>query len=234
MQYLRKIVYISLLSIFCVFFTKNSFAQYPGMGAFRAQQSRQFVNQQMQQQMMMNGMNWRANAGDGTIYMVKFKDTSTKKVVSYMYSDTILHKNFLVYVDKKFKRSDTLHRYQKIYPDQTSYISTVTDRSSNQETYGVPTDSCWMFKVIDGPLKVYAKSLDYLNVKVVMFISDNEFEPSAIVGIQLNDGPIEKYTKENLIKMVGPNADALQYIENKKYYKAVKTYNHNAEKAAKK
>jgi hypothetical protein len=182
--------------------------------------------------MLMNNM--RTNAGNGTPYTVTFKDTSTKKVVSYMYSDTVLHKDFLVFVDKKFKRSDSLHRYQKIYPEQTNYISTIVNNSSGQEAYGVATDSCWMFKVIDGPLTVYAKSLDFLNTTVIMFVADNEFNPSEIVGIQLNSGPIEKYTKENLIKMVGQDADALQYIERKKYYKAVKSYNRFAEKAAKK
>ena len=220
----RKIFLISLLSIFCIFFSKNSFAQYPGMAAFRAQQSQQFINQQMQTQMMLNNMNWRANAGSGTIYKVKFKDTSTKEVVSYMYSDTILHKNFLVYVDKKFKRSDTLHRNQKIYSDQTLYISTVTDRSSSQEIYGVPTDSCWMFKVVSGPISVYSKYPEL----------STDFNPSTIIAIQLNDGPTVKYTAEALKQMVGQDADALESIENKNYIKAVKKYNRHAERAAKK
>jgi hypothetical protein len=82
------------------------------MGAFRAQQSRQFVNQQLQTQSMMH--NFSTNAGNGTPYTVTFKDTSTKRVVSYMYSDTVLHKKFLVFVDKKFKRSDSVHRSKNL------------------------------------------------------------------------------------------------------------------------
>jgi hypothetical protein len=155
-------------------------------------------------------------------------------VVSLLYADTLSHKSFLLFVNKKVPKSDSLHRYQKVYSDQTLYISTISNSDSGQETYGVPTDSCWMFKVIDGSITVYAKSLDYLNTTVVMFIAENEFAPSAIVGIQLNDGPIEKYSRENLIKMVGQDADALEYINKKKYYKAVRKFNKNAEKTPKK
>ncbi|MBS1521736.1 MAG: hypothetical protein JST50_12115 [Bacteroidetes bacterium] len=216
------------------FYSLQAFAQYPGMGAVRAQQSRQFVNQQMQMQMqMMNNLNWRQNAGKGDTYTVTFKDSTVKKVVSFMYTDTVLHKNFLVYVDKKFPKSDTIHRNQKIYTDQTKYISVIGDYRSGAEMYGVPTDSCWMFKVIDGSLAVYARSLNYLTERGGL-LNETNFDPSAIVGIQLNDGPIEKYSKDNLIKMVGQNADALEAIGKGKYYKAVTRYNRDAEKAAKK
>jgi hypothetical protein len=232
MQFLNKILFLASAILSLIFSANNIFAQFPGMGAVRAQQSAQFANQQMMMQMnMVNG--WTAGAGQGKKYQVTFKDSTVKDVVSFIYADTILHKSFLLFVNKKFPKSDTLHRFQKIYTDQTLYISTIIDHASGQEIFGVPTDSCWMFKVIDGPLAVYAKSLDYLNTTVVMFVADNEFTPSAIVGIQLNDGPIEKYTKENLIKMMGQDADALEFIDKKKYYKAVKKYNQHAEKAEK-
>jgi len=223
-----------LLVLPLLFCSLQSFAQFPGMAAVRAQQNQQFMNQQMQMQMqmMMNG-NWRANAGKGSTYQVTFKDSSVKQVVSFMYIDTTLHKNFLLFVDKKYPKSDSAHRYQKIYSDQTLYISAVVNGSSGQESYGVPKDSCWMFKVIDGPLAVYAKSLNYLT-ETDGLLNVTDFEPKAIVGIQLNDGPIEKYNKENLIKMVGQDFDSQDAIEKGKYYKAVKKYNHNAEKAAKK
>jgi hypothetical protein len=235
MQFAPKPIFSFLICAASILLAGKASAQYPGMNKVYSDISRQNANQQTQMQMqMMENMNWRTGAGQGTIYQVTMKDSSVKKVVSYMYTDTILHKNFLLFVNKKFPKSDTAHRNQKIYSNETLYISTVINNASGEETFGVPTDSGWMFKVLSGPISVYAKSLDYLNTTVVMFVSDSEFAPSAIVGIQLNDGPIEKYTKENLIKMVGQDADALESIGKNKYYKAVKKFNRDAEKAAKK
>jgi hypothetical protein len=235
MQYARKIFFISLLSLFCIFFTKNSFAQYPGMNAVRAQQSRQFANQQMQQQMnMMMNMRtrWASGAGRNTTYQVTFKDNSVKEVNSLMYTDTVLHKNYILFVDKTIPKSDSVHRNQKIYSDQTRYISTIIDYEAKTETYGVPTDSCWMFKVISGPINLYAKSLDYL------ITSDDgnsrELNLYAIVGIQLNDGPIIALTDDSLKQMVGPDATALKSAGKKNYYSALKKYNRHFENAEKK
>lgn len=113
MKYFYKTSLSISTCLLFILFANNSFAQYPGMGAFRAQQSQQFMNQQMQMQMNMQSFNWRASAGKGDKYKVTFKDSSVKELVSFMYKDTIQHKNFLVFVDKKFKKSDSLHRYQK-------------------------------------------------------------------------------------------------------------------------
>lgn len=223
-------LYINLKSALSVlsllfFYSLNASAQFPGMAAVRAQQNQQFMNQQMQTQMqMLMNMNWRQNAGKGDTYMITFKDSSVKKVVSWMYTDTILHKNFLVLVDKKFSKSDSVHRTQKIYSDQTQYISTIADYQSNREIYGIPTDSCWMFKVMSGPINVYSK---YFNE------FENDFH-NAVIAIQLNDGPIVKYSVDALKQMVGQNADALAYIEKENYYKAIKKYNHDVEKSQKK
>jgi len=225
------------LLIFSLLFlySLNASAQHAGMAAVRAQESRQYMNQQMQMQMdmMMMSRNWRQSAGKGSTYQVTFKDSSVKEVTSFMYIDTVLHKNFLVLVDKKFPKSDSTHRYQKIYSDQTRYISTIADYRSNTDIYGVPTDSCWSFKVIDGPIAVYARSFNYLTEKEGL-LNEQELDLPTIIGVQQNDGPIEKFNKENLVKMVGQNAEVLEYIEKKKYYKAIKKYNKDAEKAAKK
>lgn len=217
----------ALLALSLLFFySLQASAQFPGMAAVRAQQNQQFMNQQMQMQMQMlqMSMNWRQNAGKGDTYLITFKDSSVKKVISWMFTDTILHKNFLVLVDKKFPKSDSAHRTQKIYSDQTRYISTIADYQSNTEIYGVATDSCWMFKVMGGSINVYSR-----------YFKDFEYDfHNSVIAIQLNDGPIVKYSTDALKQMVGQNADALAYIEQKNYYKAVKKYNHDAEKAAKK
>jgi hypothetical protein len=120
MQFNRKIFSVFFLISLFAFSAKTTWAQYPGMGAFRAQQSREFANQQMQtqMQMQMNMMNWRSNIGQGTAYQVTFKDSSVVNVISFLYTDTVLHKDFLVYENKKFHKSDSAHRYQKIYSYQ--------------------------------------------------------------------------------------------------------------------
>jgi hypothetical protein len=223
MQYNRRISAV-ILGILLILIAKSSVAQYPGMQAVYSKMALQNANQHMMMMMQMN-MNWRTNAGDGDEYQVKFKDSTIKKVVSFIYADTILHKNFLVFVDKKYKKSDSAHRYQKIYPEQTLYISTIVDYRSNREIYGTPVDSCWKFKPISGAISVYAKYKE---------MGKDDFSPSTIVGIQLNDGDIVKYNVENLKQMVGQDAHALEEIQKKNYYKAIMKYNRNVEKAEKK
>jgi hypothetical protein len=229
MKYFYKTSLSILTCVLLVLFGTKSYAQYPGMRAFRAQQTMQMANQQMQMQMM--NTNWRRTVGTGDKYTVVFKDSSIKKFVSLMYTDTILHKNFLVFVDKNFPKSDTAHRNQKIYSDQTRSISTDDHDVWGNIQNGTPNDSCWTFKVISGPLTVYARTAGYL---LPTGPYSNDFDLSAVTGLQLNSGPIEKYSQENLEKMVGQNKDALNDIKKKKYYKAVKRYNRHAEKAAKK
>lgn len=214
------------------FYSLHAFAQFPGMNKVYSNIARQNARQQMD---MMNNMNmnrmwnWRQGAGKGAAYRVTFKDSSVKEVTSYMYTDTVSHKSFLVFVDKKFPKSDSAHRFQKIYTDQTLYISTITDYQANTETYGVPNDSCWMFKVISGPLNVYAKSFNYL-VPVDDFGDENELDPQSVIAIQSNDGPILPFNPNNLKNIIEKNAKALKLISEKKYFRAIKKYNRDNEK----
>lgn len=212
----------------------QSFAQPRGMTMSQVNQQtgRWAANQQMQfmQQMQMN-TNWRRTAGTGDKYTVVFKDSTVKKIVSLMYTDTVLHKNFLIFVDKNFPKSDTAHRIKKIYSDQTKSISTDDHDVWGAIQNGTPNDSCWTFKVISGHLTVYARTAGYL---MATGPYSNDFDLSVITGLQLDNGPIEKYSEANLEKMVSQNQDALNDVKKKKYYKAVKRYNRDAEKAVKK
>lgn len=215
----------------------QSIAQPRGMTMSQVNQQtgRWAMNQQMQfmQQMQMNSMNWRRNAGQGEPYNVTFKDSTKKKVVSYMYYDTVRRKSFLVFVNKKFPKSDSAHRFQKIYPDQTLNLSFGEHEWVKN---GIPTDSGWTFKVITGAITVYAKSIDYAAItKTPAFgapISD--FVPAAIIGIQQNDGPMEKLTKETVSKMISQDTKAVALLEKKGMYEAVERYNRDAEKNTKK
>jgi hypothetical protein len=214
---------LSLLILFA-FSAKNSFGQYAGMGAFRSSQNRQFVNQQMTRNLGLRGID--DNENYKYTFNVILKDSSTQAVNSIIYTDTVLHKNYLLFVDKKFPKSDSAHRFQKIYPDQTVNISRVDLYSDLKNVViGKPNDSCWMFKVISGPVSVYS------------FLSEQDgyfSDPSSFIGLQLNNGPIFNFSEENLKTMIGQDTEALENIEKKDFLKAIKKYNQHASKAAKK
>jgi len=228
---------ILLVGIALIFLSLQSLAQPRGMTMSQVNQQtgRWVMNQQMQfmQQMQMNNMNWRQYAGKGELYYVTFKDSTRKQVTSFMYYDSVQRKSFLLFVNKKFPKSDSAHRFQKIYPDQTRNLAFGEDDGAK---YGLPTDSGWTFKVITGAITVYAKSMDYAAItKTPAFGAPIlDFVPSSVIAIQMNDGPMEKLSKETVSKMVSQNAKAVALLEKKGMYEAVERYNEDAEKAAKK
>jgi hypothetical protein len=239
MPHTRNIIFFFTIIILSGCSAYKAYAQYSGMAAIHAQQNQRFMNQQMRTMMQMSmNRNWRKNAGQGQGYVVTFKDGARKTIKSNMYLDTILHKNFLVYVDKKFPKSDTAHRFQKIYPDQTLNISALVtnDQGIEEAKKGLPTDSGWTVKVITGAINIYAKSGTYLNVVgTPLFAAPKlDFASTEIIGIQLSDGAIEKLSKENVLKIVAGNPKATEYVEKKGLYEAVKKYNQDAKMAAKK
>jgi hypothetical protein len=213
-----------ILGILLILIAKSSLAQYPGMGAVRASMNAQFMNQQMNMMMTsmgLRGINYLYN--EKYTFNVVLKDGSRKEVKSKIYADTVLHKHYLLLIDKKFSKSDTAHRNQKIYADQTSNISRTT--LSDDTIKGMANDSCWMFKVISGPITAYS----------CLSEPDGQyFDDSSIVGIQLNGGQIVKYNEVNLKQMVGDDINALENIQRKNYFKAIKKYNRDVKKEAKK
>ncbi|MBB5637618.1 hypothetical protein HDE68_003533 [Pedobacter cryoconitis] len=180
------------------------------------------INQQLTT-MSLTGMNNGIPVYNGQYpFEVTLKKDSSKITVhSKIYNDTVLHKTYLLAIDKKFPKSDS-RRQQKIYPDQTISISRPEIRKAFTRAVhinGVPTDSCWMFKMITGPISAYS------------FLSDSEpnFNPATIVAIQLNDGPIVKLNEENLEAIVGRDKDALEIVKKNRFYSAIRKYNKDAE-----
>ncbi|MEO3403463.1 hypothetical protein AAFN85_06150 [Mucilaginibacter sp. CAU 1740] len=202
--------------------------------------SRAINNSNMQWQSQMSGLRMLSlQGGDITynfkyIFTVTMADGTTREVNSKIYTDTTVHKSYLLFVDKSLPKTDS-NRNQKIFPEQTKEISrNLALISGNIKKADFPTppryykgiskDSCWMFKVISGPISAYS------------FLSEEEgntFNPSTVVSIQLNNGEIVKFSEENLKAIVGNDIDALENIQRKNYLKAIKKYNRNAEKAAK-
>lgn len=222
-----------ILTILFAFTIQSSRAQYPGMGAFRAQQNKQFVNGQMNMMMQMNMMVLNNNANlinSKYSYIVTFKDSSQRVVLSKIFFDTTTKKTYLLLVDKSFSKKDMANREQKIYTDQTINISRIAGSAymKNQVFItGIPNDSCWMFKIVKGAINIYS------------YLSECEgggggFDPATIVAIQLNEGSIVKLNQENLNQMVNGDADALEDVVKKKFYKAIKKYNRDKENEIKK
>ena len=182
--------------------------------------------------------NWKATISEGDGYIVTFKDTTRKNMTSHMYLDTVTHKNFLAYEDNSFPKSDSVNHFKKVYPDQTLGITALIpdDMGNDIPKYGVPTDTGWIFRVINGPITVYAKSADYLTIFSISAIYEPrmDFTLSEIIGMRANDGPIEKLTKEYLLKIIEKDPKAVKSLEKRGLYEAVLRYNKDTEKTTKK
>ncbi|RVU00830.1 hypothetical protein EOD41_09335 [Mucilaginibacter limnophilus] len=198
--------------VICTSFASLAFGQFG---------NQHFSNQMMDRQMRMGQMyNYGVYESDFNLkyeYIVMLKDSTTKEVKSKIYTDTTLHKNYVLIINKDFKKSDP-NREIKIYADQTLSISRETP--SHEIVTGSATDSCWLFKVIEGPIKAYS------------FLPPNasRFSEYSIVGIQKDAGPILPFKPENLIKMIAPEPKAMEKFKYKEYLKALKTYNKNIAK----
>jgi len=211
--------------------SNTSFAQYPGMAQVYRNINAQFTRQMMN--MNRTYMYGNAQVNQEYDFLVKMKDSSKRTVSSIIYNDTIKHKNYLLFVDKRYKRSDSAHRFIKIYADETISIArniSPPGPGSFRPNYipppptwytGISADSCWMFKGESGQISAYSSLSDYS-------------EDDAIVGLQLGNGSIIKYNHDNLKNMISADTDAMEAFDKKKYYKAIKRFNSSAEKASKK
>lgn len=229
---------LALLVVTLLFFySLRAFAQYPGMNKVYSDMGRQDAQQHMDMMMRMNALRGANNVyNEKHSFIVTMLDSSKKEIYSKIYVDTVAKKMFLLYVDQSLKKTDT-NRVRKIYPSQTINIArSLIPPGTNAVRQNVvaprpiyyigkPSDSCWMFKVISGPINAYS----YLSE------DGQEFSPSTIVGIQLNNGPIINFTEGNLKQIIGQDdVDALQIVQNGNYLRAIKRYNSDMKKTAKK
>jgi hypothetical protein len=199
---------ILLLVVFVFLFVKTSLAQYPITGA-----SISSSNQQINTKAGLNASDRLYN--NKYTFEITLADNSVKDVDSKIYLDTPAHKTYLLWIDKNYPRTDSANRYKKIYANKTHSIFRIT--FSQDTIRGLATDSCWMFKVITGPICVYS------------FLSEMDngtfFDPLSIVGIQFKGGPIVKYNEDNLKQMIGGDNYALESLRQKNYIRAIKRFN---------
>jgi hypothetical protein len=192
-------------------------AQMPaGYNQMMANNSMRFA-QQMSMQRMMNqpwyfGSDYLQNSK--YTFKVTLKDNSQLDVKSKIYADTATHKSYLIYVNKALKRDDP-NRETKIYPEQTLKISRqeVNFRGS-YDVNGMPTDSCWLFKVVTGKINMYSH------------LSETEMLNNMYLrAFQVGDGPVQKIDSASLVSLIKDSPKAMKAFNKKDYYKAIDKFN---------
>ena len=177
-------------------------------------------NHSMQHQQMMHNqfMNFTMRHVYGSQYLANpacdfillLKDSTQLKVRSKVHSDTTLKKNYLVFVNKDTRRSDS-NRKRMIFPEETLKITRV-DLSPG--VMGTPTDSCWLFKVVTGKINAYS------------FLPENyALTSDHLTAMQVGDGPIEPITTERLRALMAGDEKALKALYKKDVYKAITKFN---------
>ena len=95
-----------------------------------------------------------------------------------------------------------------IKPKDTKQIMQMYD---GKLMVGIPADTCWLFKVDEGDISIYAP----------FPTGDNNY----YTAIQKVDGPILPLTKENLKNMVGNDPRLIELIDKGKVFQAIWKYN---------
>jgi hypothetical protein len=105
------------------------------------------------------------------------------------------------------------HGKTQIFPNDTKYIMRVT--FDNKILKGIPADSCWLFKVVQGEINGYS----FLAEEMEMYV----------IAIQAgDDGPIVPLTKENLMPLVVSEKKAYELAKKNKLHRALNRYNTQA------
>ena len=223
--------YLVLIAAF-LFFSLKTFAQGGVPPAYRGDYNRMMANannnwMNMNMTRMMN-QNWYGALGYQVNikydFKVTMKDSSVKIVSSKIYVDTLKHKSYLIYVNKALKRSDP-NREQKIYADETVRISRddVDDYIVKGTVNGFATDSCWLFKVVQGKINAYS------------FLSEtSNIDETYLRAFQIDAGRVMKLDSVSLDPVVKPNENAYKPFLKGKFYKAITKYNADFKKSEKK
>jgi hypothetical protein len=134
---------------------------------------------------------------------VTLKDKSVKEVNSKIYAEN--NRGYLVF--------DNGDQPQKIYCDETIAISRITDRGAVK---GIVTDSCWLFKIVEGKINAYS------------FLAQAD-GPYSIIAIQMGAGPVQNFDIQLLGDLLKKDTKAYKAYLKKDYLKAIEKYNEDNE-----
>jgi hypothetical protein len=149
-------------------------------------------------------------------FRIVFADGTDTVVYSTIHADTPSY--YLLLENKSVKKKDSA-RFRKIYPSQTKSIVRLDkyfvrpDGSIGGEYDGTASDSCWLFKAIDGKISAYTP------------LAENDVDDGFLRYIQMDQGPLVELSSQHLQEMVQGNEKAASLAERKKYTRSIKTYN---------
>jgi hypothetical protein len=153
-------------------------------------------------------------------FKIVFADGTDTIVYSIIHADTPSY--YLLLENKSVKKKDSA-RFRRIYPPQTKYIvrldryNVARDKYDDIVSEGLTTDSCWLFKDIDGKVSAYTP------------LAEDDVEDGFLRYIQKDKGPLIEINKKNLKEMLEPNEKAAGQAERGKYAKAIRTFNKSGE-----
>jgi hypothetical protein len=142
-------------------------------------------------------------------FHIVFADGRDEFVYTKLIADSV--SEYLVLENKSVGKKDS-GRFTRITPSQTKSISHV-NVLTGQDYTGQPSDSCWLFKPIEGKINAYT-ALAEISV-------DDEF----LLYVQAGDGPLIPIADPKAADLFSANSEAANLFSNKKYNKALKKYN---------
>ena len=149
-------------------------------------------------------------------FALLLKDSTELNIQSKVYFDTVTNKNYLVYISRNQKDKN---RRKIVYPDQTVLIE---QYFLGRYTVGIPTDSCWLFRVVTGKINAFA-----------IYPDERMLKSAHLKAIQIEDGPIEPIDSEKLKSVFINNEKALEALRQNDLLKAIKRYNATFDKTKK-
>ncbi|MBI2729886.1 MAG: hypothetical protein HYX40_03895 [Sphingobacteriales bacterium] len=209
MKYLFFITYL--------FFSLSALAQARVPAPYQADYNKMMQNQFRQNNLNfmrgLNMMNFKSTSVNlKWEYSITLKDSTKLIVNSKLFLDEERKSFYLEYKNKNLSKSDSNY-LQRIYPVQTISAERM-DRVWNTVISGIPTDSCWLFAVLSGPINAYS-----------VFSESASVMEGNITAIQLNNGSIEAFDPEKLKEIIKDNPKAMKSFNKKDYYNAIRKYN---------
>ena len=143
-------------------------------------------------------------------YSVVLKDSTEINILSKIYVDST-RRTYIIYSEKASATSDLMVD-KKLYSRNTLNITRLKSKTK-VAVQGRATDSCWLFKVMEGKINVYSFLPDVIN------------NAQYFKAMQINNGAIEPFNEQKLRALMEGNLKALNFLDKKDYYKAINRYN---------